>query len=80
MNSRQGTDLVSAAQHLADQCRDAVHSGPGLSDTTGIRAAMDCVQSLLFQLDLTAFLQQIAYQVRPSPPLARHMTGCSCKC
>lgn len=64
MNSTYGNDLVSAAQDLANQCRDAARSGPGLSDTTGIRTAMDCVQSLLFQLEPSAFLQQIAHQVR----------------
>ncbi|KAF2844840.1 hypothetical protein T440DRAFT_523182 [Plenodomus tracheiphilus IPT5] len=62
MDSRHGADLASAARHLADQCRDALRSGPGLSDTTGIRAAMDCVQALLLQLEPTAFVQQLADQ------------------
>lgn len=74
MDSRHGADLVSAAQHLADQCRDAVRSGPGLSDTAGIRAALDCVQSLLFQLEPTAFVQRLADQVRP-PPLSSSLAS-----
>ncbi|KAF2691146.1 hypothetical protein K458DRAFT_382721 [Lentithecium fluviatile CBS 122367] len=62
MDSTHGNDLVGAAQLLADQCRDAARSGRGLSDTTSIRAAIDRVQSLLFQLEPTAFLQHIASQ------------------
>lgn len=60
MNPRRCDDLVSAAEHFADQCRDAARSGPGFSETAGVRAAFNCVQSLLFQLEPTAFLQHIA--------------------
>lgn len=70
MDSTYVKDLVIASQHLADQCRDAARIGPGLSDTTGIHAAAHRVQSLLFQLEPTAFLQQIANQVCCSPLLA----------
>jgi hypothetical protein len=71
MNSKHSDDLVSAAQYLAEQCRDAARSGPGLSDTPGILAAVDRVQSSLFQLEPAAFLQRVADQVwQPTfPPL-----------
>jgi len=70
MDTTHCDDLVSAAQNLADQCRDAARGGPGLSETTGIRAAFECVQSFLFQLEPTAFFQRIAEQVRDILPPA----------
>ncbi|ENI00801.1 hypothetical protein COCC4DRAFT_75597 [Bipolaris maydis ATCC 48331] len=62
MDSKLGADLVSAAEHVANRCRDAVRSGPGPSDTASICAALDCVQSLLFQLEPTMFVQRLANQ------------------
>lgn len=62
MASRLGADLVSAAELVANRCRDAVLGGPGLSDTASICAALDCVQSLLFQFEPTMFVQRLANQ------------------
>ncbi|XP_014557384.1 hypothetical protein COCVIDRAFT_97229 [Bipolaris victoriae FI3] len=62
MDSRLGTDLVSAAEHVANRCRDAVRSGLGSSDTASICSSLDYVQSLLFQLEPMMFVQRLANQ------------------